>query len=246
MRSLVLAVALSLTAALAVVAATAVAGPEARPAGSIEAGSTWVAVASTPEATTTTLADVEIKGIPLTAGTEPEVRTPAESSTPSTTQPAPTAAPAPTTSPTTSTPIPTTTVAAAPTTAAPTTTASEASFDYSYSSALVSLANSSRAAHGLAPLTWSDTLSSAASSAAIRMANEGSLSHSDLQPLLGPFSVLGENIGRGYTAPADIHAAWMGSGSHRDNLLKPAFTHVGIAVWIDASGQPWVSQVFGG
>ena len=78
------------------------------------------------------------------------------------------------------------------------------------------------------------------------MADAGALSHSNLKPLLGPFSIVGENIGRGYPEPPGIHAAWMGSGSHRDNILKPAYTQVGIAVWIDASGQPWVSQVFGG
>ena len=119
-------------------------------------------------------------------------------------------------------------------------------FDYAYASKLVSLANSSRAAQGLGSLTWSDTLASTAYSAAVRMAEEGSLSHSNLRPLLGSFSTVGENIGRGYSDPSSIHAAWMGSGSHRDNILKPAFTQVGIAVWIDGSGQPWVSQVFGG
>lgn len=244
MRSLVLAVALSVTAALAVVAVLTVEAGEPGPAGYVEAGSSWTAsISPSTEATTTTLGDVEIRGVPLTDGTEPESRAPVEPTTPSTTGSTPIAAPAPTTASTTQS-GPTT--VASPTTAAPTTTALEPYFDHAYAQALVSLANSSRAAQGLGALAWSDTLASTASSATVRMADARSLSHSNLQPLLGAFSVVGENIGRGYAEPGGIHSAWMGSGPHRGNLLKPAFTHVGIAVWVDASGQPWVSQVFGG
>ncbi|NND85231.1 MAG: CAP domain-containing protein [Acidimicrobiia bacterium] len=245
MRSLVLAAALAVTAALAVGAAMTIDAAQPSPAGYVDAGSSWAVAVPTTSGTSTTLADVEIKGIPLTQGTEPALRTPTETSASATTQ-APRAPTPPTTAaPTTTSPsAPSTTPA--PTTTTPPTTAAEPYFDYSYASSLVSLANSSRAAQGLAALTWSDTLASAASSGAVRMADAGSLSHSNLQPLLGPFSTVGENIGRGYTEPAAIHAAWMGSGSHRDNLLKPAFTQVGIAVWVDASGQPWVSQIFGG
>ena len=243
MRSLVLAVALSVTAVLAVAAAMTIETPEPRPAGYVEAGSSWARFAEpTIGTTTSTLAAVEIRGIPLTDGTEPASRTPVATSTtapprpapaPTSTAPATTAAPAPTAPATTAAP-------------APTTTAIDPYFDYSYASALVSLANSSRAAQGLGALTWSDTLASTASSAAVRMADADALSHSNLRPLLGPFSIVGENIGRGYAEASGIHAAWMGSGSHRDNILKAAYTQVGIAVWIDAAGQPWVSQVFGG
>ena len=87
MRSLVLAVALSVTAALAVAAATVDTGSPT-PAGYLEAGSTWTTVAPTPttSAPTTTLATVEIMGVPLTEGTEPESRTPTDDTAPSSTQ----------------------------------------------------------------------------------------------------------------------------------------------------------------
>ncbi len=118
--------------------------------------------------------------------------------------------------------------------------------DHSYASKLLSLANSSRASQGLAALTWSDTLASTAGSTAVRMADTGALAHSNLQGLTASFSALGENIGRGYPSPSGIHSAWMSSGSHRDNILGASFTHVGIAAWVDATGQVWVSQIFGG
>lgn len=242
MRSLVLAAVLATTAAVAVVGVMAIDEDAPRPAGRMAAGSAWAAAEPAPAPPTTTLAEVAVKGVPITGGTDPSPSTPPPTAPP----PAAAAAPATTPAPTT------TTTAPPPPTAPPTTTttappASEPFYDHAYASSLLSLANGSRTARGLASLTWSDTLASAARSAAVRMADAGALVHrADLQSLLGPFSTLGENIGRGYAEPSAIHAAWMASGSHRDNLLAPSFTQVGIAVWVDASGQPWVSQVFGG
>ena len=43
------------------------------------------------------------------------------------------------------------------------------------------------------------------------------------------FSALAENVAQGFSA-AQIHSAWMRSAHHRDNILDPVLTAVGIAV----------------
>lgn len=41
------------------------------------------------------------------------------------------------------------------------------------------------------------------------------------------FSATGENIGAGYRGPASACRAWMRSGGHRANVLRPGYTHIG-------------------
>lgn len=44
------------------------------------------------------------------------------------------------------------------------------------------------------------------------------------------YDVVGENLAAGYWNPYEVIDAWMASAAHRDILLDPAFTHVGLAV----------------
>jgi uncharacterized protein YkwD len=53
----------------------------------------------------------------------------------------------------------------------------------------------------------------------------------------------GENIARGQPTPEAVMSAWMSSQGHRDNILNPVFTHLGVGVE-DAPGGPWWTQVF--
>ncbi len=103
---------------------------------------------------------------------------------------------------------------------------------------LLQSANRERAAKGLAPLKWSDTLASAAREHADKMARENTLSHQlpgepDMAARASQcgarFHVLAENVAEGPTAP-DIHRQWMNSPPHRANLLDPQVNSVGIAV----------------
>jgi hypothetical protein len=53
---------------------------------------------------------------------------------------------------------------------------------------------------------------------------------------------LGENVGMGSSEPG-LHAAFVASGSHLENLVDPAFDYVGVGV-VAADGAMFVSQVF--
>ena len=70
--------------------------------------------------------------------------------------------------------------------------------------------------------------------------------HSNIGSLLGSFDYVGENIGMGRGAPvSSLHVAWMHSQDHRDNMLSPGFTDVGIGVYCAPDGSMWASTDFG-
>ncbi len=46
---------------------------------------------------------------------------------------------------------------------------------------------------------------------------------------------LGENIAAGYSSPAEVMSAWMGSSVHRDDILKADFIEIGVGYYYDAS-----------
>jgi uncharacterized protein YkwD len=61
------------------------------------------------------------------------------------------------------------------------------------------------------------------------------------------YSRAGENIAGGspeFGARA-IFEGWMKSKAHRDNILNPEYTEIGIARATDASGETYFTQVFG-
>jgi uncharacterized protein YkwD len=98
--------------------------------------------------------------------------------------------------------------------------------------------NRERAAQGLPPLQWDEALALAAREHAVRMAQRNVLSHQlpgepavqDRATQAGArFSTIAENIAVAPT-PATIHAAWMQSSHHRENILDPELNGVGIAV----------------
>ena len=58
------------------------------------------------------------------------------------------------------------------------------------------------------------------------------------------FSSFGENIARYFSTPEEVMKAWMASDSHRGNMLKLTYTHVGVAVKKDDSGKLYWIQLF--
>ena len=110
---------------------------------------------------------------------------------------------------------------------------------------LVALANSARAAAGVAPLAPRDDLATVARTWSERMAREGRLSHN---PAVGSqvccWRSWAENVGYSYRGAADVHRLLMESPGHRANLLAAASTEVGIGTATDAQGRIWVTQVF--
>jgi hypothetical protein len=98
--------------------------------------------------------------------------------------------------------------------------------------------NHDRASEGFAPLAWNAELAAAARTHLHRMVERRSLSHQfPGEPDLAErsrsagahFSMLAENIA---LAPSvsELHIGWMNSLPHRQNILNPKLTAIGIAV----------------
>jgi hypothetical protein len=100
------------------------------------------------------------------------------------------------------------------------------------------LANQARAAAGISPLAWNQSLAVAAQKHCVRMSLEGQTAHRykgepDLSSRAGEagahFSFIAENLAVG-SAPGDIHKQWMDAFDNRAGLLNPDMDSVGVAV----------------
>jgi uncharacterized protein YkwD len=132
---------------------------------------------------------------------------------------------------------------------------------------VLALINQARSAAGLPPLTITAGLDSSASAHNLTMAGGCGLSHQcPAEPDLGAretaagvlWSACGENIGEGGPVAGTRAAiARMAVGltqdmlnekppddGHRRNILSSSFTHIGIAIYRDASGTVWLTQDF--
>ncbi|HSQ38419.1 MAG TPA: CvpA family protein [Acidimicrobiia bacterium] len=115
------------------------------------------------------------------------------------------------------------------------------------------LLNRARLDTGADPLAWSPALAVVAQGHAVEMYLEGYFSHNS--PATGTvadrlegagitYSVAGENLALAAT-PTDVHNGLMGSPGHRENILRPEFRRVGVAVVAGPLGLMTV-QVFTG
>lgn len=104
--------------------------------------------------------------------------------------------------------------------------------------------NGTRAAHGLPPLQFDDTLSNSARVWSSQMAATRTLSHtrSLASTVTGPWTVIGENVGEGVHPPA-IQDAFVASPTHRANILGN-YARMGVGVVVDPAGVVWVTQRF--
>ena len=59
-----------------------------------------------------------------------------------------------------------------------------------------------------------------------------------------PYSSAGENIAMGYQSPQAVHTGWMNSSGHRQNMLKPSWTRVGIGMIKCKGSKPYWTEVF--
>ena len=111
------------------------------------------------------------------------------------------------------------------------------------------LINQDRAAHGLRPLTWSTCLASIARSNAVRMANQGYISHTngatrDLGCGLGNHA--GENVGywSGGIYDVKLNSMFMASPEHRANILSGYYHYVGTAWVVAPNGAGYIAVEF--
>lgn len=101
--------------------------------------------------------------------------------------------------------------------------------------ALFQSVNQTRVAHGLRPLGLDLTLVRAARAHSLDMLRHDYFAHGSFFSRMVSFhaggAVLGENLAWGsgtYAAPAAVIREWLQSPEHRQNLLRPGFSRIGI------------------
>ena len=119
---------------------------------------------------------------------------------------------------------------------------------------VLNLTNVERTKQGLNPVTWNDKLASAIENHCKDMIANNYFEHvspsgstpGDRATAAGyRWLRVGENIAKGQTTPQEVVNAWMNSPHHRDNILNPDFTELGVALEYDAQGVPYWGQLFG-
>lgn len=101
-----------------------------------------------------------------------------------------------------------------------------------------------RTERGLGSLTPAVDLQTVARRHAQRMADRGEPYHNpDLGSEVQGWDIVAENVGVGNDVDA-IHTAFMGSPTHRDNILNGQVTELGVGVVASSDGRIWVVEIF--
>ena len=119
------------------------------------------------------------------------------------------------------------------------------------------LVNEERRERGQEPLRWDAELSRLARGHSENMARENFFSHTDAKGLdtadraaavgVCGWRAIAENIAynQGLDDPVGFAVErWMQSTKHRENILRPVFTHAGIGISRAADGRVYFTQVF--
>jgi len=113
---------------------------------------------------------------------------------------------------------------------------------------VLDLVNAERETAGLNPLEWCPGLATLAHAHSQDMidrqffchinpegdgpderAKLGQAGSHKFTPIIPPYISVGENIARGFRSPKAVMEAWMNSEHHRENILNPNYTHIGIS-----------------
>lgn len=125
------------------------------------------------------------------------------------------------------------------------------------SAVLVDLANEDRSELALPELKTSPLLTAAAQAKADDMAKKGYFSHTTpegydswhwFKQVGYDYRFAGENLAVNFSDSADVEAAWMASPTHRDNIISPRYTEIGIATAVgmyEGRETVFVVQMFG-
>lgn len=126
---------------------------------------------------------------------------------------------------------------------------------------VIRLVNEERAKHGLDPVTANTTLQAAAGQYACTMIVDEFFAHYHPETGEGPgerataagysYRAVGENLAAGQKTPSEAMRDWMNSTlGHRENILNPMWSHIGVAVrtggpygiyWVQEFGAPWAN-----
>lgn len=122
---------------------------------------------------------------------------------------------------------------------------------------VISQTNGARAEAGVPPLESNDQLTQAAVAKAQDMlqdqywahiAPDGTEPWAFIEAAGYRYSTAGENLGRDFTQTESLIQAWLASPTHRDNLLHPKYSDIGVAVvdgFLDGAQTSLVIQLFG-
>jgi uncharacterized protein YkwD len=105
--------------------------------------------------------------------------------------------------------------------------------------------NNARVGNSLHRLKLDPEVSKAAKKHTYEMVSRNTLEHTTsahLRKRVTNWTILGENVGVGNTV-SSLHSAFMASPAHRDNIMLPAFTNVGIST-LHRNGRLWVTVIF--
>ncbi len=114
------------------------------------------------------------------------------------------------------------------------------------------LLNKERLGRGIAALGCAPAGLNAARGHSQDMCKRGYFSHTSpdgkgvtqrLQTAGAKFSSAGENIARGFWKGGGVHQRWMKSPNHRDNMLNPAWSRIGIGQIVCKGANPIWTQV---
>ncbi len=117
---------------------------------------------------------------------------------------------------------------------------------------LLRLVNVERRRVNARPLVLSPQLTAAAQRHSQDMAvsrrmshtgSDGSTMRSRIDDTQYRWSTIGENVAMGQPTAAAVMTAWMNSPGHRQNILNPAFTELGVG-YATGAGRPYWTQVF--
>jgi uncharacterized YkwD family protein/spore coat assembly protein SafA len=118
---------------------------------------------------------------------------------------------------------------------------------------VIKLVNSERAKNGLPALKANWQVSRVARYKSQDMIDKNYFSHTSptygspfrmLETFGVSFSAAGENIAMGQRTPSEVMNAWMGSTGHRNNILSPSFTEIGVGLAKSANGRYYWTQMF--
>ncbi|PCL94805.1 CAP domain-containing protein [Paenibacillus lautus] len=120
-----------------------------------------------------------------------------------------------------------------------------------FASEVVNLVNQERSKAGLKPLTVHAKLTTVALDKAKDMSNNNYFSHTspthgspfDMMKAYGiSYGYAGENIAKGQRTPQEVMNSWMNSQGHRENILSPNFTMIGVGYYNGYWVQEFISQ----
>lgn len=118
---------------------------------------------------------------------------------------------------------------------------------------VIRLVNVERQKAGLSALKTNVELSNVARIKSNDMKDKGYFSHTsptygspfDMMKSFGiRYSYAGENIAMGQRTPEEVMRGWMNSQGHRNNILNPNFTEIGVGYAVDKNGRAYWTQMF--